>query len=155
MKVTRPKVQKPPQRRSFSSVTADTSFGEAIDILRNSTKPPLQIVVMWRDLQENADIYKDTPVGIEGISGIKVGTALRLMLQSISARSFTKVDYIVREGIIVIGTDATIGKRKMVTRVYDISYLTSPAAGSGPVYPSFGMGGFGGIGSMTGTNMRR
>ncbi|MHC4131726.1 MAG: hypothetical protein ACYSSP_06445 [Planctomycetota bacterium] len=176
VKVTRPKVQKPSQRRPFSSVTVDTSFGEAIDILRNSTKPRLKIVVMWRDLQDNADIYRDTPVGIDGISDIKAGTALKLMLQSISARSFTKVDYIVKEGIIIIGTDATISKKKMVTRVYNIGYLTSPAVGYGPVYPSFGMGGFGGgmgggvtggglgqggfgntsgLGGMSGTNMRR
>ncbi|MHC4265960.1 MAG: hypothetical protein ACYSUK_08515 [Planctomycetota bacterium] len=139
-----------PKSKSFSSVTVETPFGEATDILRNSTKPPLKIVVMWRDLRDNAGVYRDTPVGIDGISGIKAGTALDFMLQSISAQSLSKVDYVVKEGIIIIGTDATIGKKKMVTRVYNVSYLTSPAVGYGPVYPSFGMGGFGGMGGMGG-----
>jgi len=144
------KVKRPMRRASFSSVTIETPFREAIDILRHSTEPPLQIVVMWRDLEDNADVYEHTPVGINGISGIKVGTALNLVLESVSAQSFTRIDYIVREGIIVIGTEATIGKRKMVTRVYDVSYLTSPAVGYGPVYPSLGMGGFGGMGGAYG-----
>ena len=150
VKPKRMKVKRPMRRASFSNVTVETPFREAIDILRNSTEPPLQIVVMWRDLEDNADVYEHTPAGINGMSGIKVGTALNLVLQSVSAQSFTRIDYIVREGIIVIGTEATIGKRKMVTRVYDVSYLTSPAVGYGPVYPSLGMGGFGGMGGAYG-----
>jgi hypothetical protein len=138
--------EKPKRRASFSKLTAETHFEDAIEILRNSTDPPLQIVVMWRDLRDNADVYRHTPVGIDGISGIKVGTALNLMLRSVSTQSFSDVNYVVKEGIIIIGTDATIGKKKMVPRVYDVSHLTSPAFGYGPVFPSFGMPGFGGAG---------
>ncbi|MHC5074836.1 MAG: hypothetical protein ACYTFM_00195 [Planctomycetota bacterium] len=167
-KVTRP--LQPPRRATYSNVTVDTPFEEAIDILRNSTDPPLQIVVMWRDLENNADVYANTPVGINGILGVKRGTALDIILLSISAQAFTEVDYVVKEGIIVVGTEATIGKKKMVTRVYDISHLTSPAFGYWPVFPSFGMGGFGGmgggfgqggfgsansLGGMSGSNIRR
>jgi hypothetical protein len=144
------KAPRPPQRLSFSSVTVNTPFEETIDILRNSTKPPLKIVVMWRDLQDNADVYRHTPVGIEGMSGIKAGTALKLVLRSISTGAASQVDYVVKEGIIIIGTNVTIGKHRMVRRVYDVSYLTSPAVGYGPVYPSFVMGGYGGFGGAYG-----
>jgi hypothetical protein len=150
VKARKTKSPRPPYRLSFSNVTVDTPFEEAIDILRNSTDPPLQMVVMWRDLENNADVYANTPVGINGIPGVKMGTALDIILLSISAQAFTEVDYVVKEGIIIIGTEATIGKSKMVARVYDVSHLTSPAFGYGPVFPSFGMGGLGGAGGGAG-----
>jgi hypothetical protein len=113
----------------ISGLTFDTAFGEAIQVLRNSTKPPLNIVVLWKDLRENAFIDASTPIQIEGISGIPLRYCLELLLRSVSSRR-TPVGYIVKNGVIIIGTSQSLHTRKVV-RVYDITDLI---AGQ----PSFG-----------------
>jgi len=105
----------------ISGLTPDTAFGEAIQILRNSTKPPLNIVVLWRDLRENAFIDASTPIQIEGISGIPLRYGLELLLRSVSSRR-APVGYIVKNGVIIIGTSQSLHTRKVV-RVYDITDL--------------------------------
>jgi hypothetical protein len=111
----------------ISLLTADTPFAEAIDILRNSVRPPLNIVVFWKDLEENADIDGDTSIGIEGLSGITLRKHLELILDSISTIGDSKVGYVVEDGIIKIATEDSLPEL-MTTRVYDISYLTAPPA---------------------------
>jgi hypothetical protein len=101
-------------------------FGEAIDILRNSTDPPLKIVVLWRDLQENAFVERDTPIYIDGISGIPLRIGLKILLRSVSS-GLAKLDYVVDNGIIIIGTKDSLPAKKVV-RIYDISYLVARPA---------------------------
>jgi hypothetical protein len=115
----------------ISGLTFDTTFGESIQILRNSTKPPLNIVVLWRDLRENAFIDASTPIQIEGISGIPLRYGLELLLRSVSSRR-ASVGYIVKNGVIIIGTSQSLPTRRVV-RVYDITDLIA-------AYPSFGFG---------------
>ena len=110
-----------------SSFTPDMSFDEAINILRNSTVPKLNIAVLWKDLEENADIYRDTPIGINGVSKVPLRTHLKLLLMSISAGGTEKLGYVVDDGVIIIATQGSLPK-KMKTRVYDITDLVSAPA---------------------------
>ena len=121
-----------------SSFKPDMPLREAIDILRNSTVPPLNIVVMWKDLDENADITRDTPIGMDGVSGVPLKTHLRLLLMSLSSGSTAQLGYIVDGNVIIIGTKDSLPK-KMVTRVYDISDLVAPPSMAG-MMPGMGMG---------------
>jgi len=68
----------------LSAFTLDMPFGEAIEILRNSNEPPLNLVVLWRDLRENAFIEQSTPIYMEGISGIPLRKGLELLLMAVS-----------------------------------------------------------------------
>jgi len=110
----------------FSALTFHTTFSEAIDILRNSTDPPFKIVVMWKDLSENAYVEPDTPIKIDGVSGVRLRTALELLLMAVSS-GFAKLDYVVKDGVIIIATKDSLPAR-MRTRVYDISDLLAPPA---------------------------
>lgn len=110
----------------LSALTYDTTFSEAIDILRHSTEPPLKIVVLWRDLSENAYVEPDTPIKIDGVSGIRLRTGLELVLKSVDG-GFAELGYIVKGGVIIIATKESLPDR-MVTRVYDVSYLLSRPA---------------------------
>ena len=117
----------PKQTVDLSALTFDMPFSEAIDILRNSTDPPLKIVVLWRDLRENAGVERDTPICIEGVSGIPLRTGLKILLRSVSS-GLAELDYVVDKGIIIVGTKDSL-PAKMVVRIYDISYLAArPAA---------------------------
>ena len=140
------KLRKLPTRRinwtaiSPSNFRPDMTFNEAISILRNTTIPPLNIVVLWKNL-EMVDIYRDTPIGIDGVTGVPLRTHLKLLLTSLSAGSEEKLGYIVDGGVIIISTEESLPK-KMSTRIYDITDLTGTPA-SGGFMPGMGMFGMG------------
>jgi hypothetical protein len=138
-----PNNPKPPALRNPASFTPQTPFGEAIDILRNSTRPPLSIVVLWKQLGDGAGVYRDTPIGIDGVSGLRASQVLDLLMLSLSAGSSAKLGYAVEKGVITITTVDTLPAPKRVTRIYDIRDLVAPPA----LYslPSMGLGlGYGG-----------
>ncbi|MBN1360534.1 MAG: hypothetical protein JW993_08080 [Sedimentisphaerales bacterium] len=128
-----------PMLQTPASFTPDMPIERAIQILRYSTQPPLNVVVLWRDLEENAGIDKTTPIGIDGLQGVRLRQCLESLLTSLSATAPTAVTYVVNHGVITIGTIEALPKPKRVTRVYDISDLVAP--------PSTGMG-FGMMGGM-------
>jgi hypothetical protein len=133
----------------LSDLTPETSFGEAIDILRNSTEPPLNIIVLWRDLEENSDVDRNTPIGLEAVSGVSLGKNLELMLMSVSADP-KSLGYVVEHGVIIIATKDSLPTKRRV-RVYDVTDLVgrpanyfSPFMGFGGMMPGMGYGGYGG-----------
>jgi hypothetical protein len=123
-------------------------LSEAITILRTCTTPPLNLVVLWRDL-DNAGIYRDTPIGIDGIPGLRVGQYLDLLVLSLSAGAADKIGYSVHQGVITIATTSSLPAPRHVTRVHDVRDLVAP--------PSTGFGGMGfggmGYGGMYGGQM--
>jgi len=126
---------------NLSGFTLDTSFGEAIEILRHSTEPSLNIVVLWRDLRENAFIDASTPIQIEGVSGIPLHFGLELLLRAVSSRR-ALIGYVVENGIIIIGTSQSL-PTKMTTHVYDITDVTAGSVLFGFNRPTFGGFGYG------------
>jgi len=77
--------------------------------------------VIWKDLLDNADIDRLTPINMDEISGVSPGTALKLLLASVSG-STDLLGYVVEDGIIMIATVESLPER-WETRVYDISDL--------------------------------
>ena len=105
----------------LSGLMPQMSFSDGIEELRNSVEPPLNTIVMWRDLEENAAIYRATPINMDGISGVKLGTALRLLLKSVD--NFAELGYTVKDGLIIIATKASLPKA-FETSIYDVTDLT-------------------------------
>ncbi len=137
----------------LSALTSETPFAEAIDILRNSTKPPLNIIVFWRDLEENSDVDKHTPIGLEAISGVSLGKNLELMLMSVSADP-KSLGYVVDNGVIIIATKDSLPTKRRA-RVYDVTDLVGrpanyffPFIGFGGMMPGMGYGGMMPYGGM-------
>ena len=122
---------------SPSSFKPEMPLREAIDILRNSTIPPLNIVVMWRDVDQNADITPDTPIGIDGVSGVPLKIHLSLLLMSLSSSSLAQLGYVIKENVIIIGTKDSLPKQ-LITRVYDVSDIVAPPS-MGGMMPGIGM----------------
>jgi len=147
---TKPAVTKPATtpKRTPASFTREMPFSEAIDILKNSTTPPLNIVVLWKEIGENAAVYRETPIGIDGVPGLRAGQYLELLLLSLSGSASAKLGYTVKDGIITVGTTGSLRAPRKVTRVYDVSDLVAePARYS---FPWMGFGGMGYGGSMVG-----
>ena len=126
----------------LSAWRSEMGFAEAIEMLRTSTVPPLPMIVFWRDLDENAFVRKDTPIGLSGVSRIPVRRALQLLLLAVG-RNGDELEYVAQDGVITVATKRLgLGSRR-VTRVYDTGELASP--------PSTGLfGTFGGMGTGMG-----
>ena len=99
----------------------EMSFAEAIEQIKYCVEPPLPIVVIWKDLYDNADIDRTTPINMDEISGVSPGRALKLLLASVSG-GYDQLGYIVEDGIIMIATVESLPE-KWETHVYDISDL--------------------------------
>lgn len=113
---------------SPSSFTPDMPFGQAIHILRNATSPPVNIVVLWKDLADNADIDAFTPIGMDGVSGVTLRTHLELLLQAVAGGG-PRLGHVIKGRVIVIGLKENLRTRQ-VARVYDIRDLVqSPSLG--------------------------
>jgi len=127
-----------PARRTPASFTPQMPLNEAVDILRNCTTPPLNIVVLWRSL-DGAGIYQDTPIGVDGLPGLRVRQYLDILVLSLSAGAGEKIGYVVDGGVLTIGATSALPAPKLVTRVYDITDLVAPPANYG--LPPMGYGG--------------
>lgn len=82
--------------------------------------------VDWQDLFDNADIDQNTQTNMDAIPSVRLGTALKILLKSVS-NDFAELDYAVEDGIIFIATIESL-PAKFETRVYDISDLTNSEA---------------------------
>jgi len=111
----------------LSQLTPGTPFAEAVGILKDSVDPPLKIVVLWRDLLDNAEIEQATEINMDGIPGVRLGTALELLLKAVSD-GFAEIGYVVKNGVITVATKDAL-PNKLETRVYDIPGLGYPAGG--------------------------
>ncbi|AQQ08403.1 Type IV pilus biogenesis and competence protein PilQ precursor [Sedimentisphaera cyanobacteriorum] len=114
------------QKVDLSALYEDMPFGEALEVLRNSTNPPLTIIVLWRDLDENAFIDQTTPINLTIPAPVKVKTALELLLDSV-AGGLAELSYVVKDGIIQIATMGSLPD-KMVTKRYDVRELLGETA---------------------------
>jgi hypothetical protein len=126
-----------------SQIREETTFEEALEIIRHAVAPPLPMVVMWKDIEDNAFIEKTTPVGIEGLGNTTLGQALKLVLLSVSSRG-EGLEYVVEEGIVTIASKAMgLGDRRY-TRAYDAGELLATPAGLSGMMGMYGGGGGGG-----------
>ena len=105
----------------LSELTSEMPFGEAIGVFKNSVDPPLKIVVLWRDLLDNADIDQTTPINMDAISAVPLGAALKLLLDSVSG-GFANLGYVVENGVIRIATKESLPS-PLITLVYDVTDL--------------------------------
>ncbi len=120
-----------------SNITSDTTFEEALEIIRTAVDPPLPLVVMWNDIEENGFIERTKAIGIEGLGrGVSLRQVLKLVLAAAGTEG-AELEYVVDGGVVTIATKAMgLGKR-YYTRVYDAAELLAVPGGL------FGGGGYG------------
>jgi len=108
----------------LSSLKAEMPLEEAVEMIRRSVNPPLQMVVLWRDLSENAQIEPSTPIITDGLTNAKLSAGLRSLLNGMSNPQFDiQLDYVVEGGVLTIGTDHSLPQRTMEMRVHEVPAL--------------------------------
>lgn len=88
----------------FSLVNEETPLAEALQILSESVRPYLPLIILWNDLENNALVSRDMPIGVGGEGKITVKRALELVLHSVSQRAATKLLLSVSGGVMTVGT---------------------------------------------------
>ncbi len=136
------------QMVDLSELRPDMSFSEAIEILRNAVDPPLKIIPLWRDLYDNAEIDQSTAINMDPISSVKLGSALKFLLEAVSG-GFAELDFGVENGIITIATKESI-PADLITLVYDVTDLIGIPAEYRTTVSGGGAGGGGGVSSVGG-----
>jgi len=144
------------EKVDLSALTEQTTLAEAVDILRTSVDPPLNMVVLWQDLNTNAFINQNTPIGLSGagLTSVPLKTGLDRVLQAVSSGpGQPPLGYVIENGIISIATEQSLPTR-YENRVYDVAELLSPpSTGFGMGMMMGGMGGMGGYGGGMGGGM--
>jgi len=130
----------------LSELTPTMPLGEAIEIIKNSVKPQLNIIPLWRDLYDRAQIDQTTQINMDGLPAIRLVTGLEYLLKAVSG-GFADLGYVVENGVITIATIESLPS-KLETRVYDITDLLGEPASffQMPTMMGFGGGGYGGGG---------
>ncbi len=142
-----------PTTSDLSNITPDTTLEEALEIIRTAVDPPLPLVIMWRDIEENGYLERTIPIGIAGLGNkVSLGQALKLVLAAAGAQGAELV-YVVEGGVVTVATKAMgLGDRRY-TRVYNASeLLAAPSTGLSGGYGQggYGQGGYGQGGSGQG-----
>jgi len=92
----------------LSMLNPEMPVSEAVELLRNSVEPPLQIVVFWRDLEENAQITPSSSIQMDALYQVRVGTALEVLLTGLGA-GHTELLYRIGDNVVTVGTMDTLG----------------------------------------------
>jgi len=110
------------QAIDLSVFRSEMSFEEALNILQGSTNPPIPLMVLWREIQNNAYIDKTTSIGMDGRGKTTIARALQLLLLSMDEGG-SKLQYVADGGVVTIATiEQNIAPTEL--RVYDVSELT-------------------------------
>jgi hypothetical protein len=134
----------------LSVIQSDTPFRQALEMIRTSIEPPLPMMINWNDIQGNAFIGPDHPVGIDGLRNFPIGQVLELLLNAVDGGK-GQLAFATRGQILVIASKRSLGD-SLNMRVYNVSELTSPrSTGYGMNQMGGQMGsGYGMAGSMGG-----
>jgi hypothetical protein len=93
----------------LSALNPDMPIAEAVEILRRSVDPPLNIVVLWNDLTAFLSVERTTPINLDGMPIVRLGTALDLLVRGLPA-SDEQPTWRIKGDAIVIATAATFGE---------------------------------------------
>ena len=109
----------------LSMINADTPLNEALEIMSNSVQPNLPLLVLWGDLENNALIDKEQPVGVSGFGRMKLGQAFKIVLRSVAAPTRGDLVMVAEGQVLTLGTRTGL-QYKPVNRVYSITDLALP-----------------------------
>lgn len=114
------------QTADLSRIVSDTTLQEALRIVADAAEPRLPILILWNDLEHNALVQRDMPLGIEGFGRMRLDKALELILRA--ASSNVRLLAVAEGGVLTIATDHA-GLFKPRTGVYPAADILSAPSG--------------------------
>jgi len=103
----------------LSALEPTTPLSEAFDIIKNSVDPPLTIVVLWRDLYDNAEIEPTTEINLDGLPAVPLQRGIDSLLKAVAGGFGEKIGFVIQDGVITIATVLSL-PTTLETRVYEV-----------------------------------
>ena len=97
----------------------DLSFGQVMDELRNQLS--INMIVYWPQIQ-SSQIDRDTPVTVE-LKNVSAYTVLNAVLNDVSSGSFSKLGFVVNQGVMEIGLKGRLTERRTVQVYYIVDLM--------------------------------
>lgn len=90
----------------LSRIGPETTVQEALTMVADAVEPRLPLLILWNDLERNAFVERDMPIGIEGFGRIRLDRALDLILRAAQAAagSDTALTLTPEGGILTLAT---------------------------------------------------
>jgi hypothetical protein len=107
------------QTVDFSALNREMSLDEAVRVLRHSVDPPLKVVVLWKDLLDNAEIKPTTQTGMDGPGTVQLETGLTALLNAV-AGGFAQLDYVIEGGVLTVATIDSLPMKQMEAWVHRV-----------------------------------
>lgn len=85
-----------------SALAPAMPFSEAVELLENAVEPPLPIVVLWKELQQSSGIDSTTAIEMDGLSSIRLETALKMVLEAVGGGQRPAVSYQIDNDVVVV-----------------------------------------------------
>lgn len=108
----------------LSAINEDTTFQDALKIISDSVRPRVPFVILWNDLETNALIDKDMPIGAGGFGVLKLKYALKIILHSVSRTAQMKLHMAMEGGVVTIGTQRGLLQKSRV-QSYSVADIVS------------------------------
>lgn len=108
----------------LSMINDETPLEEALNAISDSVRPRLPFVILWNDLEANAFVDKNTPIGVSEFGNVQVKQALKVILHSISVNAPTKVILAIEGGVVTVGTQRGL-IQKMAVHSYSVDDLVT------------------------------
>jgi len=116
----------------LSRIGPDTTVQEALTIVAEAVEPRLPLLILWKDLEQNAFVERDMPVGIEGVGRIRLDRALELIMRA-AAGSDTVLTLTPEGGILTLATRQA-GLHKPRSLVYSVGDIFAAPSERRSVY---------------------
>ena len=107
----------------LSGLQPQMPLSEAIEVIKNAVVPPLQILPDWRDLQENAQVDRNTQINMDGLPAVRLGAGLENLLKAVSG-AFAQLGFVVENGVITIATRDTLGLPELAISRLERGFMT-------------------------------
>lgn len=114
------------QKADLSRIGPETTFQEALSIIAEATQPRLPMLILWNDLQRNALVERDMPIGIEGFGRMRLDKALELILKAAAPPS-TPLVAVAEGGVLTIATRYTMIEKPRVGVYMMADLLAAPS----------------------------
>lgn len=103
----------------LSGLSPEMPLAEAVRVLSSSVEPRLRVVVLWKDLLDNAQIESTTPIDMYGLGVVQLEAGLKALLRAV-AGGFTQLDYVIDHGVVTVATDDSLPALPMEARVHRV-----------------------------------
>lgn len=91
----------------LSVLAPEMSASEAFDVIRMCVDPPLNLVVLWKDTLDQAEVEPSTPIDLDPLPEVRVGTGLEMICKSLGG-AYYHLGYQIRDDVIVVASRETL-----------------------------------------------